>query len=41
MTGEEADQILQRFIEEKGAYPSGIGFMGFPKTVCISTNDSR
>ena len=41
MTGEEADHLLHEFIISKGAYPSGVGFMGFPKSVCISTNDSR
>jgi methionyl aminopeptidase len=24
---------------KEGAYPSGVGFMGFPKSVCISQND--
>lgn len=40
MTAEEADQIIHDFIISQGAYPSGVGFMGFPKSVCISTNDS-
>lgn len=39
MTGEEADQIIHDFIVGQGAYPSGVGFMGFPKSVCISPND--
>ena len=39
MTGEEADEIIHDFIVSQGAYPSGVGFMGFPKSVCISTND--
>lgn len=38
-TGEELDKQLTKFIIEKQAYPSGIGFMDFPKSVCISTND--
>ena len=41
MTGEEADHLLHEFIVSKNAYPSGVGFMGFPKSVCISTNDSK
>lgn len=40
MTGEEADALIHDYIVSKGAYPSGVGFMGFPKSVCISTNDS-
>jgi methionyl aminopeptidase len=39
MTGEEADEIIHDYIVSQGAYPSGVGFMGFPKSVCISTND--
>ncbi len=40
MTAEEADKIIHNYIISQGAYPSGVGFMGFPKSVCISTNDS-
>ena len=39
MTGEKADSIIHDFIVSQGAYPSGVGFMKFPKSVCISTND--
>lgn len=39
MTGEEADGLVHDFIVAQGAYPSGVGFMGFPKSVCISPND--
>ncbi len=39
MTGEEADRLAHEFIVAQGAYPSGVGFMGFPKAVCISPND--
>lgn len=39
MTGEQADQIIHDYIVSHGAYPSGVGFMGFPKSVCISPND--
>lgn len=41
MTGEQADSIIHDFIVSNGAYPSGVGFMGFPKSVCISPNDGR
>ena len=37
--GEELDKKLTEFIIKKEAYPSGIGFMDFPKSICISTND--
>lgn len=40
MTGEEADKIIREYIISQGAYPSGEGFMDFPKSVCISTNDT-
>jgi methionyl aminopeptidase len=37
---DELDQIVHNFILADGnAYPSGIGFMGFPKSVCLSVND--
>lgn len=39
MTAEEADAIIHDFVISKGAYPSGVGFMGFPKSICISPND--
>ena len=41
MTANEADKIVHDFIIENGAYPSGVGFMGFGHSVCISPNDSK
>jgi methionyl aminopeptidase len=40
MTGTEADALIHDFIIKKGAYPTPIGFMKFPKSVCISLNES-
>jgi len=39
MTGDEADALIHDFIISKNAYPTPIGFMNFPKSVCISTNE--
>ena len=39
MTGDELDILMHDFIVSQDAYPSGVGFMGFPKSVCISTNN--
>jgi methionyl aminopeptidase len=36
---DELDQIVHNFIISKDAYPSGIDFMHFPKSVCLSVND--
>ena len=39
MTASECDEIIHEFIISQDAYPSGVGFMGFPKSVCISPNN--
>jgi methionyl aminopeptidase len=39
MTLDELDKVVHEFIVSKDAYPSGIGFMNFPKSVCLSVND--
>ena len=39
VTTEEIDNICQKVILEAGAYPSGIYYMGFPKTACTSVNE--
>jgi len=41
LTAEEADIRVHDFIISKGAYPTPIGFMNFPKSVCISTNEGE
>jgi methionyl aminopeptidase len=33
------DQACHSFIVNKGAYPTPIGFMGFPKSLCTSVNE--
>ena len=37
--GHELDADLTKYIIEHKCYPSGIGFMNFPKSICISPND--
>lgn len=37
--GHDLDVKLTEFILSEDGYPSGIGFMGFPKSICISPND--
>ncbi len=34
----ELDELLQRYIEERGAIPAPLGYRGFPKANCISVN---
>ncbi len=35
----EIDHALRRYIEEKGAKPTFLGYGGFPASACISVND--
>lgn len=35
----EIDQIVKKFIESKGAYPTFLNYNGFPASACISIND--
>ena len=39
VTTEEIDKAVSSYIVSRGAYPSGIGFMGFPKSICVSVNE--
>lgn len=39
VSGTQIDHGVTRYVIEQGAYPSGIGFMGFPAAICISPND--
>ncbi|CAG9474790.1 unnamed protein product [Plasmodium vivax] len=39
VTTDEIDKMAFNFYVEKGAYPAGINFHGFPKTVCASPNE--
>ena len=38
-TTEQIDTEVSKYIVSRGAYPSGIGFMGFPKAICQSVNE--
>lgn len=38
-TTESIDMEVSRYLVSRGAYPSGIGFMGFPKAICQSVNE--
>lgn len=39
MTTNDIDKIVHDFIIKHNAYPTPIGFMGFPKSVCTSVNE--
>ena len=41
ITTEDIDQVVHNYIVSQEAYPSGVGYMGFPKSVCTSVNDSN
>lgn len=39
MTTKEVDELADRFIRAAGAYPSCLGYGGFPASACVSVND--
>lgn len=39
VTTDEIDKLVHEFIVSRGAYPSPLGYMGFPRSVCTSVND--
>jgi methionyl aminopeptidase len=39
VTTEFIDHEVSKYIVSRSAYPSGIGFMGFPKAICQSVNE--
>lgn len=41
MTTNDVDEIVHEFIIKNNAYPTPIGFMGFPKSVCTSVNEGN
>jgi methionyl aminopeptidase len=41
ITTEDVDQVVHNYIVSQDAYPSGVGYMGFPKSVCTSVNESN
>src|SRR5262245_17538557 len=38
-TTDEIDQVVHEFLIENGAYPSTLGYKGFPKSCCTSLNE--
>ena len=39
MTTDELDRIGHEFLCDHGAYPSTLGYKGFPKSLCTSINE--
>ena len=39
MTTEDIDLLIHNFIIKNNAFPTPIGFMNFPKSVCTSVNE--
>ncbi len=39
MTTKEVDSLVERYIRSSGAYPSCLGYGGFPGSACISVNE--
>jgi methionyl aminopeptidase len=38
-TTDEVDQVVHEFLVDHGAYPSTLGYRGFPKSCCTSLNE--
>ncbi|WP_353066681.1 type I methionyl aminopeptidase [Arcanobacterium hippocoleae] len=39
ITTDELDRIAHEYLCDHGAYPSCLGYMGFPKSICTSVNE--
>ena len=39
MTTDELDAAVHEFLLDHGAYPSTLGYRGFPKSCCTSVNE--
>ena len=39
VSGDQIDDFVYRATLARGAYPSPLGYMGFPRSVCVSTNE--
>ena len=39
ITTDELDERVHNFIVDAGAYPSPLGYAGFPKSICTSINE--
>lgn len=40
MSTKEVDELVERYIRSSGAYPSCLGYGGFPASACVSVNDT-
>jgi methionyl aminopeptidase len=39
VTTDEVDRVVHEFLLDHGAYPSTLGYKGFPKSCCTSLNE--
>ncbi|MBR2321316.1 MAG: type I methionyl aminopeptidase [Clostridia bacterium] len=39
MSTKEVDELVERYIRASGAYPSCLGYGGFPASACVSVNE--
>ena len=39
MSTKEVDELVERYIRSAGAYPSCLGYGGFPASACVSVNE--
>ncbi|HKA03898.1 MAG TPA: type I methionyl aminopeptidase, partial [Acidimicrobiales bacterium] len=39
VTTDDIDRVVHEFLVEHGAYPSTLGYRGFPKSCCVSLNE--
>lgn len=39
VTTDEIDRVVHEYLLDHGAYPSTLGYMGFPKSCCVSLNE--
>ncbi|MBQ8885831.1 MAG: type I methionyl aminopeptidase [Clostridia bacterium] len=40
MSTKEVDELVERYIRSCGAYPSCLGYEGFPASACVSVNET-
>ena len=40
MSTKEIDELVERYIRASGAYPSCLGYGGFPASACVSVNET-
>ena len=40
MSTKEVDELVERYIRAAGAYPSCLGYGGYPASACVSVNDT-